>query len=50
MLSLHKNNYFLSFHSSIFHSKILKHPASKMSTDEQGGAGRKLEVLSQHTF
>ena len=35
MLSLQKNNYFLSFHSSIFHSKNHKHPAFKMNRDEQ---------------
>ena len=45
-----KNNSFLSFHSSIFHSKIHKHPACKMNRDEQGGAGQKFEVLSEHTF
>ena len=39
-----------SFHSLIFHSKIHKHPACKMNRDEQGGAGRKFEVLSEHTF
>ena len=50
MLSLQKNNYFLCFHSPNFHSKIHKHPASKMNRDEQGGAGWKLEVLSEHTF
>ena len=36
MLSLHKNNSFLSFQSSIFHSKINKHSACKMNRDEQG--------------
>ena len=51
MLSVQKkNNSFLSFPSSVFHSKIHKHPASKMNRDEQGGAGRKLEVLGEHTF
>ena len=39
-----------SFYSSIFHSKIHKHPACKMNRDEQGGAGPKFEVLSEHTF
>ena len=37
MLSLQKNNSFLSFHSSIFHSKLHKHPAFKMNRNEQGG-------------
>ena len=52
MLSLQKNDFslFSLFHSSIFHSKIHKHPAFKMNRDEQGGAGWKLEVLSEHTF
>ena len=52
MLSLQKNNFFLSFHSSIFHSKKFnKHPAGKMNRDEQwGAAGQKFEVLSEHTF
>ena len=50
MLSLQKNIFFLPFHSLIFHSKIHKHPACKMNRDEQGGAGRKFEVLSEHTF
>ena len=51
MLSLQKkNNSLLSFHSSIFHSKIHKHPARKMNRGEQGGAGWKFEVLSEHTF
>ena len=55
MLSLQKNNFFLSFHFSVFHSKIHKHPACKMSRDKQGGgwgggAGRKFEVLSEQTF
>ena len=46
-----KNNSFLSFHSSIYHSKKNhKHPACKMNWDEQGGASRKSEVLSEHTF
>ena len=50
MLSLQKNDFFLLFYSSIFHSKIHKHPACKMNKDEQGGASRKLEVLSEYTF
>ena len=50
MLSLQKNNSFLSFHSSIFHSKIHKHPAFKMNRNKQGGGGQKFEVLSEHTF
>ena len=50
MLSLEKKNYFISFHSSIFHSKIHNHSACKMNRDEQEGAGEKFEVLSEHTF
>ena len=50
MLSLQKNNSFLSFHSPIFHAKVHKHPACHMNRDEQRGAGRKLKVLSEHTF
>ena len=49
-MSLQENNSFLSFHSLMFHSKIHEHPACKMNRDEQGGAGRKSEVLSEHTF
>ena len=48
-MSLQKN-YFLSFHSLIFHSNVHKHPACKMERDEQEGASRKLEVLSEHVF
>ena len=46
MLSLQKNDFslFSLFHSSIFHSKIHKHPAFKMNRDEQGGAGQKFEA------
>ena len=52
ILSLQKNNYFLSLHFSIFHSKIHEHAECKMGRDEQGGsgAGRILEALSEHTF
>ena len=50
MLSLQKCSSFLSFHSSIFHSKIHKHPAFKMNREKQGGGGQKFEVLSEHTF
>ena len=49
-LSLQKNNYFLSFQSPIFHLKSQKHLACKINKDEQGGTGRKLEVLGEHTF
>ena len=49
-MSLQENNSFLSFHSLMFHSKIHEHPACKMNRDEQGGAGRKSEVLGEHTF
>ena len=48
MLSLQKNNSFLPFHSSIFHSKIHKHPACKMNRDEQLRSWSKLEALSEH--
>ena len=37
-----KNNSFLSFHSSIFHSKIHKHPACKMNRDEHGESRLKI--------
>ena len=50
MLSFQKNNCFLPFHSSIFHSKVHKHPACKMNRDGQGGAGQKFEILSEHNF
>ena len=50
MSSLQKKNSFLSFQSSIFHSKTYKHPEFKMNKDEQGGAGQIFEVLSEHTF
>ena len=49
MFSLQKSNFFLSLHSPTFHSKIHKHPACKLNRDKQGGAGQKLEVLSEHT-
>ena len=46
MLSLQrKNESFLYFHSSIFNSKIHKHPAFKMNRDEQGGLGQKFEAI-----
>ena len=45
-----KNSSFLSFHSSVFHSKIHKHPAFKMNRDKQGGEDQKFEVLSEYTF
>ena len=49
MLSLQKKWFFSLF--SLFNfsfKKIHKHPTGKMNSDEQGGAGRKLEVLSKH--
>ena len=46
MLSLQKkNDYFLSFHSSIFHSKIHKPPAFKMNRDEHGEQVKNLKPL-----
>ena len=51
MLSLQKEKLFCLFSLLNFSfKKIHKHPACKMKRDEQGGAGRKLEVLSEHTF
>ena len=50
MLGLQKNNSFLSFHSSNFHSKIHKDPTFKMNRDKQGEGGQKFEILSEHTF
>ena len=44
MLSLQKNNYFLPFHPTIFHSKIHKHPACKMNRDKLGE--RRLKIRS----
>ena len=35
---------------SFLFKEIHKHPACKMNRDEQEGAGRKFEVLSEHTF
>ena len=40
-----KNGSFLSFHSSIFYSKIHKHPTFKTNRDEQGWAGQKFEAI-----
>ena len=52
--SVYKKSYFLFLHSSIFYSKIHKHPAYKINRDKQGGRksewGQKSEVLSEHTF
>ena len=46
-----KKESFLSFYSSIFYSKkIHMHPGCKMNVDEQGGAGQKFQVLSEHSF
>ena len=41
---------FTSQFKKISSKKIHKHPACKMKSDEQEGAGRKFEVLSEHTF
>ena len=49
MLSLQKKKISL-FAPQFFIQKIHKHPACKMNRDEQGGAGQKFEVLSEHTF
>ena len=51
MLSLQKKELFSLFSLLSFSfKKIHKHPAYKMNSDEQGGAGRKFEALSEHTF
>ena len=50
MLTLQKNNYFLPFHSSIFHSKIHKHPARKMNRDEQGESRFKIRSFERTYF
>ena len=42
ILGLQRNNYFLPFHSSIFLSKIHKHPACKMNRDEHGESRLKI--------
>ena len=51
MSSLEKKKFFslFSFLNFLF-KKIHKHPTRKMNRDEQGGAGRKFEVLSERTF
>ena len=51
MLSLRKKQLFSLFSLlNLSFKKIHKHPACKMNRDEQGRAGRKFEVLSEHTF
>ena len=45
-----KNNSFLSFHSSIFHSKIHKHPACKMNRDEHGESRLKIRSFEWTYF
>ena len=51
MLSLQKKLFFSVFSLLNFSfKKIHKHPACKMNRDEQGGAGQKFDVLSEHTF
>ena len=51
MLSLQKKKIFSLFSRlSFLFKEIHKHPACKMNRDEQEGAGRKFEVLSEHTF
>ena len=51
MLSLRKKQLFSLFSLlNLSFKKIHKHPACKMNRDEQGGADRKFEVLSGHTF
>ena len=51
MLSLQKKSLFSLFPLlNVLFKKIHKHPACKMNSDEQGGAGRKFEVLNEHTF
>ena len=43
-------NSFLSFHSSIFHSKIHKHPACKMNRDEHGESRLKIRSFEWTYF
>ena len=50
MLSLQKNNSFLSFHSPIFLLKIHKQPACKMNRDEQGRSRLKIRSLEWTYF
>ena len=51
MLSLQQKKLFSLFPIlNLLFKKSHKHPACKMDRDEQGGAGRKFEVLSDHTF
>ena len=50
MLGLQKNNYFLSFQSLVFHSKIHKHPACKMNRGEQSGSRSKIRSLEWTYF
>ena len=51
MLSSQKKKFFPLFSLLNFSfKKIHKHLDRKMNRDEQGGAGRKFEVLSEHTF
>ena len=52
MLSSQKKKKFFFLFSllNLSFKKIHKHLACKMNRDEQGGAGRKFEVLSEHTF
>ena len=38
-----KNNSFFSFHYTIFHSNVHKHPTCKMNTDEQGRSRSKIK-------
>ena len=42
MSSLQKKNFFLPFYSSIFYSKMHKHPACKMDTYEHGESRLKI--------
>ena len=51
MFSLQKKQLFSLFSLLYFSfKKIHKHPACKMNRDEEGGAGRKFEVLSEQSF
>ena len=43
MLSLQENNYFVSFHSLIFHTKIHEHPGSFFERGKGGVGGNSLK-------
>ena len=50
MMSLQKNNSFLPFHTSIFHSKMHKHSACQINRDEHGEKRLKIESFEGTYF